>query len=172
MRESVTEYHAALRKLATHCSFEDHLDQALRDRFVCGLRNQRMQRRLLIEADLDIKKALDLALTIELAERNVIDLQNPRSATVNTVSVQRRNFQQKSALQSWQRRSFHPSNNPNNAILSAKTTHQSTAPAQGAGSGPRLPCPGCGACHWASQCSHRRTSCYSCGKIDHISRVC
>ena len=36
MHESITKYHAALRKLATHCAFEGHLDQALRDRFVCG----------------------------------------------------------------------------------------------------------------------------------------
>ncbi len=36
--ETATQYDAALRKLATHCQFADYLEEALRDRFVCGLR--------------------------------------------------------------------------------------------------------------------------------------
>ncbi len=35
--ETATQYDAALRKLATHCQFADYLEEALRDRFVCGL---------------------------------------------------------------------------------------------------------------------------------------
>ncbi len=37
--QTATEYDAALRKLATHCQFADYLEEALRDRFVCGLRD-------------------------------------------------------------------------------------------------------------------------------------
>ena len=36
--ESVAEYIAELRRLATHCQFKTFLQEALRDRFVCGLR--------------------------------------------------------------------------------------------------------------------------------------
>ena len=39
--ETIAAYVAELRKLTTHCKFEDttdFLDQSLRDRFVCGLR--------------------------------------------------------------------------------------------------------------------------------------
>ena len=36
--ESIAEFDAALRKLATHCEFGETLEEALRDRFVCGLR--------------------------------------------------------------------------------------------------------------------------------------
>ena len=35
--ENVAEYLSALRKCAEHCNFADFLQQALRDKFVCGL---------------------------------------------------------------------------------------------------------------------------------------
>ena len=56
--ESVTEYVAELRKLATHCEFGEHLQEALRDRLVCGLRSEPHRRQLLAEQDLTLNKAL------------------------------------------------------------------------------------------------------------------
>ena len=47
--ESIAEFDAALRKLATHCEFGETLEETLRDRFVCGLRHEATQRRLLTE---------------------------------------------------------------------------------------------------------------------------
>ena len=41
--ESISEYVAELRRLATHCEFGDYLQQALRDRFVCGIRHENTQ---------------------------------------------------------------------------------------------------------------------------------
>ena len=35
--ESIKEYMAELRRLTTHCEFGAFLDEALRDRLVCGL---------------------------------------------------------------------------------------------------------------------------------------
>ena len=37
--ETVAEYMAELRRLATHCKFADFLNDALQDRLVCGLRS-------------------------------------------------------------------------------------------------------------------------------------
>ena len=37
--ESIAEYVAELRRLATHCKFEAYLEEALRDRLVCGLKS-------------------------------------------------------------------------------------------------------------------------------------
>ncbi|KAL5517983.1 hypothetical protein EMCRGX_G003642 [Ephydatia muelleri] len=59
--ESVVQYLAELHKLAKTCEFKAFLDEALRDRFVCGLRAQSIQKRLLSEAALDLKKALEVA---------------------------------------------------------------------------------------------------------------
>ena len=59
--ESITDYIAELRREALHCEFEEFLDDALRDRFVCGLRDHNIRKRLLVERTLDLKTALDLA---------------------------------------------------------------------------------------------------------------
>ena len=53
--ESVADFIAQLRRLAMHCQFGDHLNEALRDRFVCGLKSEVMQKRLLSEVDLTLK---------------------------------------------------------------------------------------------------------------------
>ena len=52
--ESVADFVAQLRRLATHCQFGGHLNEALRDHFVCGLKSEVMQKRLLSEVDLTL----------------------------------------------------------------------------------------------------------------------
>ncbi|XP_077564530.1 uncharacterized protein LOC144179991 [Haemaphysalis longicornis] len=95
--ESVNDYVAALRKLATSCNFgtlptatappatqaggaastqqgaTDYnptllpLDVMLRDRFVCGLRDENLQQRLFAEKELTFTKAYDFAIRAESA---------------------------------------------------------------------------------------------------------
>ena len=55
----MTEYLAELRNLPTHCKFK--LKDTLRDRIVCGLRDEAMQHRLMAEKDLALTKALELS---------------------------------------------------------------------------------------------------------------
>ena len=43
--ESIADYVAELRRLATTCKFGDFMDDALRDRLVCGLRSENSRRR-------------------------------------------------------------------------------------------------------------------------------
>ena len=45
--ESLADYIAELHRLATHCEVEGYVDDALRDRLVCGLHSEGTQRRLL-----------------------------------------------------------------------------------------------------------------------------
>ena len=59
--ESISQYVAELRKLSEKCDFGDYLEQALRDRLVCGLVSEKIQQRLLSEADLSLKKAFEIA---------------------------------------------------------------------------------------------------------------
>ena len=49
--ESIAEYVAELRRLATHCEFKTYLNEALRDRLVWGIRDESVQRRLLAVKD-------------------------------------------------------------------------------------------------------------------------
>ena len=63
--ESVSEYLAQLRKLTEHCKFADYLEQALRDRFVAGVRSAAIQRKLLSQEALTLEKALTIAQAME-----------------------------------------------------------------------------------------------------------
>jgi len=76
VNESIADYMAALCQLATHCVFANFLDDALRDRLVCGLRSTTIQKRLLSKRDLTLTTALHLAQSMEAAEVNVSKLQN------------------------------------------------------------------------------------------------
>ena len=60
------DYVAELRRLATYCKFGDYLDHALRDRLVCGIRSENIQKRLLIEAGLTLTQAVELAQGMEV----------------------------------------------------------------------------------------------------------
>ena len=68
--ESIAQYDAALRKLATHCEFKGNLEETLRDRFVCGLRHEAIQRRLLAETTLTYPKVLEIARGMESADKD------------------------------------------------------------------------------------------------------
>ena len=50
--ESIADFMAELRRLSVHCDFEPFLDDVLRDRFVCGLRDEGAQKKLLVETKL------------------------------------------------------------------------------------------------------------------------
>ena len=43
---SVAEFVAELKRLSTHCKFDNYLDDALRDRFLCGLKEDSLQKTL------------------------------------------------------------------------------------------------------------------------------
>ena len=59
--KSIADYMAELRKLSIHCEFQAYLDEALRDRLVCGIRDQTTQRKLLTVPKLTLAKALEIA---------------------------------------------------------------------------------------------------------------
>jgi len=50
--ESIRDFLARLKKLAETCEFGGYHEEAIRDRFVCGLKEQTIQRKLLAVADL------------------------------------------------------------------------------------------------------------------------
>uniref|UniRef100_A0A3B3Q7L2 CCHC-type domain-containing protein n=1 Tax=Paramormyrops kingsleyae TaxID=1676925 RepID=A0A3B3Q7L2_9TELE len=70
--ESVTMFVAALRKLAEHCEFRGN--DALRDRLVCGLKNEATQKRLLTESDLTFEKAINISVSMEMASKEAQQL--------------------------------------------------------------------------------------------------
>ena len=73
--ESVAEFVAELRRLAARCVFGDHLDEALRDRIVCGVRSEAMQKRLLTEDGLTLAKTFEIVQSMETAQKDAKTLQ-------------------------------------------------------------------------------------------------
>ena len=73
--ESVAQYLASLRKLAEKCEFGEFRDQALRDKLVCGMQNETIQRRLLTEKKLTAARAYEIARGMEAAHQQSMQLQ-------------------------------------------------------------------------------------------------
>ena len=65
--ESLNEFYAALRNLSLDCDFKGFLDESLRDRFICGMRSDRIRQRLLTEKTLRLTDAVQTAITMEQA---------------------------------------------------------------------------------------------------------
>ena len=72
--ESISAYVAALRRLTQHCEFGTFLEDAMRDRLVCGLRASHIQKRLLSEPKLTYKRALETALSMEVAAKDTLQM--------------------------------------------------------------------------------------------------
>ena len=63
--ELIATYVAALRELSEYCNYGDKLHEMLRDRLVCGVNHDTIQRKLLAETDLTYEKAYTLAQAIK-----------------------------------------------------------------------------------------------------------
>ena len=100
--ESVSDFVVILKKLASTCEFGNFLNEALRDRFVCGLRSENCRRRLLTESDLAFTKAIEIARSMELARKDCTELQTGRvlhdcaEASVNQMSTLKKKSSHKS----------------------------------------------------------------------------
>ena len=90
--ESVAEFLARLRCLAKRCSFPSGtLEDNLRDRFVCGIGDRRLQTRLLSQSDLTLASAVSTARAFESAEtqaREIARGSGPSSAAAKVVATE------------------------------------------------------------------------------------
>ncbi|KAJ8046093.1 Cellular nucleic acid-binding protein [Holothuria leucospilota] len=115
----------------------------LRDRLVCGVNNERIQRHLLSQAKLTFDKALDLALGLELAAKNADDLKQGHPTSREQVL----------------------------RIPKGKTTSRNQQ--GNASKPKFKPCYRCGKDnHLPDDCYFKDKLCNNCGKKGHISKVC
>ena len=77
--ENIATYLASLKQLAETCDYKAFLDEALRDQLVCGLRSEAIQKRLLTEAELDLKRTLEISQAMEAATKQTMELQGATS---------------------------------------------------------------------------------------------
>lgn len=154
--ESNADYIVALKHLSTNCDFGAHLDEALRDRFVCGLKSEELQRRLLSMAGLTFKTACDTALAMETAARNAQEFlgQVKDAGTVNKVHME----QNKSE---WKSRGNDAQHNFKQAPRNDDTREQH-----------QTPCYRCGGKHLSQLCKFKQEKFHNCAKVGHIARMC
>ena len=140
--ESIANFVAALREIAKHCEYGDTLKIMLRDRLVCGVNHQAIQKRLLAEKNLTLDKAMEIALALEAADNDVKQLQKP-SATVmyQTQSKNQCPPRRESAL-------------PRPAMPGHKSCHR------------------CLGNHAPQTCKFKEAECRKCKKVGHIARAC
>ncbi|KAL9960436.1 hypothetical protein ACROYT_G033892 [Oculina patagonica] len=141
--ESVADFVAALRNLAEHCGYNDTLETMLRDRIVCGIKDEKIQRRFLVEKELTFQKAFEIATSMEITTQNMAVLQEAKlSEVVNQVTMQ---ADVTKAAKKWadDRRT------PNKAL-----------------------CFRCGGNHSAQTCRFKELNCYYCKQRGHIADRC
>ena len=147
--ENVATFVSELRHLAMRCDFGAALEEMLRDRLVCGIKDEHIQRRLLAEPNLTFKKAQEIAQALETADRNTADLQQQQQQVQAAVPVH--------AVQK----------NRKPKTIRDPSASKDAKPVKG------IPtCYRCGGKHLAPDCWHKETECYTRGKKGHISRVC
>lgn len=151
-QESVAEYIAELRRLAEHCNFGNNLDLTLRDRFVCGMRDEMVQRRLLSETVLTFAQAQEKALAAEAALQNTREIRGASAPVVNTDYV---------APGTSHRKDYAP-------VEIDQVSNRNQAPRHFQSH----KCSGCGGPHFRGVCRFKNVECYYCKKKGHLEKVC
>lgn len=85
--ESLSDFLNFIKQLSEFCNFGDNLKTSLRDRFVCGLKDESIQKRLLQEKNLTLEGATTLALAMETAQKDVAEIHNDNPSAVHKIST-------------------------------------------------------------------------------------
>ena len=133
----------------------------LRDCFVVGITDERIQRRLLSEKDdLTFQKAFEIAIAMELAAKNAHVLHHPppvmqdSGPIINKVSQ----FRGRRTQFTWSRADAAKGNTRGTAAVSNSSTRKS--------------CHSCGGNHLHDTCKFRDALCHKCQRMGHIASVC
>ena len=148
--ETIPEFVSALRDLSKHCQFGASLEERLCERIVRGLNNQKVQRTLLRESSLELKKAISIAQAAEITDFGSKELCESKEG-------RKFNYVNKSKV------------NTPSKVGGKFNNHQSRQ--QGRPEHQAL-CYRCGNNHPGKQCRFINTVCSACNKTGHLHRVC
>ena len=95
--ESVSDFITVIKRLAETCEFGDFLNTALRDKFVFGIANETIQKKLLTESNLTFQKGQNMAVAMDIAIRDSQELAQSRTTSVHKVSSGERPTKQKTS---------------------------------------------------------------------------
>lgn len=191
--ETISDYIVQLKELSLFCEFKENLPDYLRDRLVSGIRNDAIKKRLLGETDLTFEKAVSIATSMEMADREAATL-TARGSGQGQLYSTRPAGQFHSAHRGPRR--GHSSGQLN--FNTARRSHTATAAHGGGGGDGRnyqpqhqqrrstnfkgeekcqvssdVMCYCCGKKgHKANVCRFREYKCNKCSKVGHLSKVC
>ena len=94
--ETVSDYVTEIRKLAKPANFGEFHDRAVRDRLVVGLANPEVRALLLRTPDLTADKAVDIARSVEVSQRQSREVQPNNGNNVNRLGDSRNEGRQRS----------------------------------------------------------------------------
>lgn len=151
--ETFDAFYTAIRKLAENCNFGDQKEKILRDKIVIGVREQRIQQKLLEIKDLTLEKAIDICRSAELSREFVKTLNNPEVHAVQTG---------RAAQQSNKAKYF--SNH--------KKTMSQNVNMEGRYNRWFYNCKKCNTEHGPKQCPAYGKTCSSCNRLNHFSVGC
>ncbi len=77
--ESVDEYVTVLRSLVETCEFQTLKDDLIRDRLVCGIRDNSVRRKLLQESKLTLERCVDVCRAAEATKNQLKDIASIQS---------------------------------------------------------------------------------------------
>ncbi|KYM95093.1 Gag-Pol polyprotein [Cyphomyrmex costatus] len=177
--ESVQEYMAALQKLSLYCKFGDYLQMELRNQFVFGLKNQRIQSRLLETANLTKDSALKIACGMELAEKGVNKLkeENPSETAVDYIGEgakqkKTKGREERKGNKGSQQQGSRKDSSTTNRFNLAKHNKYTNNKRSFVKSNDII-CYRCGQAHLAPNCTlPRSVKCRECGGFGHLQKVC
>lgn len=158
--ESIQDFMAALRKLSVNCSFGIYKDIALRNQFVCGLRSEKIQGKLLEKRELTLQSAIDSAAAMESSMNNAAQIHRNGNSnfSVNYVSNNKQNKLNKNLPYS------------NNKLSAQNNTNHINTKIENNNS---LKCYRCGnENHLANKCGYKNSICSFCNIKGHIVSVC
>ena len=144
--ETVSQYISELRKIAENCEFGTTLEDMLRDKLVCGVHDERVQRRLFVVEKLTFKAAYDIVLAQEQAGKSLQMLQGAESVKrVEGGNPSRKKFRNFKG-------DYKPKDRRNDD---------------------RKPCSRCGFTnHDEDHCKYKTHRCYVCKQIGHLKSMC
>ena len=153
--ESITEYIAALRDLAATCDFGDFLDDAICDQMIEKMYNHKILERLLADENIDLDKAIVIAMRLEKAIRDAKTMDPHRLSdgfdkTVNVVKYNRHYLRRGSKENTRSTKPKYDKSHDKKCYRCGSTQHKANYP----------------------QCAVLQQKCRKCKRIGHFEKMC
>ena len=150
--ESITEYIAALRDLASTCDFGDFLDDAICDQMIENMYNHKIRERLLADENIDIDKAIVIAVRLENAIRDAKTMDPHRLSddfdkSVNVVKYNKHDLRKENTRST---KPKYDKSHDKKCYRCGSTQHKANYP----------------------QCAALQQKCRKCKKIGHFEKMC